>query len=61
MTAWRNFDTEDLQHEVGPDGALTLTGKRTYEEQILEFTQTIRLTDGASCRSIIGVPRRPFN
>ncbi len=43
---WQNFDTKDLQHQVGPDGALTLTGKRTFEKQIVEFTQTFRLTDG---------------
>ena len=43
---WRNFDTEDLQHEVEPDGSLTLTGKRTYGQQILEFTQTLRLSGG---------------
>jgi hypothetical protein len=43
---WQNFDTEDLRHEVGSDGSLTLRGKRTYKNQGLEFTQTVRLTDG---------------
>lgn len=43
---WRNFGTEDLQHHVEPDGVLTLTGKRTYEKQTLQFTQTLRLADG---------------
>ena len=43
---WRNFDTADLHHEVSPDGSLTLTGKRTFGKQVLDFTQTMRLTDG---------------
>ncbi|NQT17974.1 MAG: hypothetical protein HQ582_34805 [Planctomycetes bacterium] len=43
---WRNFDTENLQHQVGSDGSVTLTGQRTHGQQILEFTQTIRLIGG---------------
>lgn len=43
---WRNFDVEQLQHEVRPDGSLVLTGLRTHEQQTLEFTQTIRLSSG---------------
>ena len=27
---WRNFDTGNLQHQVGPDGSVTLTGQRTH-------------------------------
>ena len=43
---WRNFDSENLQHDVGADGSVTLTGQRTYGQQILEFTQTMRLVNG---------------
>jgi hypothetical protein len=43
---WRNFDTEDLQHEVSPDGTVMVTGKRTFGTQVLEFTHTMRLADG---------------
>ncbi len=43
---WQDFGTENLEHEVGPDGSLTLTGKRTFDKQILEFSQTALLVDG---------------
>ena len=43
---WRNFDTENLQHRVEMDGSVKLTGQRSYGQQILEFTQTIRLING---------------
>ncbi len=43
---WRNFDTENLQHEVGADGSVALTGQRTDGQQILEFTQTLRMAEG---------------
>ncbi len=43
---WRNFDTENLRHRVEVDGSVTLTGQRKYGQQILEFTQTVRLLKG---------------
>ena len=43
---WRNFDTTDLEHQVGPGNTLTLSGKRIYGQQIIEFTQTLRLAGG---------------
>ena len=43
---WRNFDTENLQHEVEMDGSVTLTGHRSYGQQVLKFTQTMRLIHG---------------
>ena len=39
---WRNLETHGLQHEVGSNGTLTLTGNRRHGQQVLEFTQTIR-------------------
>lgn len=42
---WRNFDTADLHHHISPDGSLTMTGKRSFGKQVLEFTQAMRLSD----------------
>ncbi len=42
---WQNFDTQNLKHQIGPDGSITLTGQRTDGQQTLEFTQTLRLAN----------------
>ncbi len=43
---WKDFAVEDCRHAVAADGTLVFKGTRSFDQQRLAFTETVRLAGG---------------